>query len=105
MNKQIGMISYKNEAERLRKEYHLVFKRGTLVFEWRTQKHGNYRVTFGTNIEKAQAKALQWIAAIEAGIDPRIEEKNKTVPISEFFADALKNKKLRNASDNTIELG
>lgn len=103
MNKEVGRITYKSEQERLRKEYHLVFKRGTLVFEWRTQAYGNYRVTFGTNLEKAKAKALQWIAAIEAGIDPRIEEKNKTTSIIDFFTDALKNKKLRNTSANTVE--
>ena len=100
-----GKRTYKTLSEeeiRLRKEYHLVFKRATYVFQWRSKKYPHFSEVFGTNLDKAKKKALQWIEMIESGMNPKREEKAKSLTLEELFVEAIQKKRRWNISPKSI---
>ena len=90
------------EETRLRKDYHLIFDRGTYVFSWSSKDFPRIREGFGTNLDRAKKKALQWIELIEAGKNPRLEEQAKSMTIEDLFTEVIQRKRLRNISPKSI---
>ena len=90
------------EEKRLRREYHLVYQRGTWVFSWRTAEYGNYREVFGTNLDKAKKKALLWIELIESGKNPKLEEEAKKLSLDELFRQVIHKRQRNNAQSTTL---